>query len=155
LYRYAEDLTSFMIAGSGAFDHSEHIVAVQKNFGGRRSTAALLSRAELDKAVDSASANVAIQRLVHAAGARAAVSRVTVTAGKTKKPPGVFVLTRVEDKGSVESANVLSARGEGGGSLNPKIHWLTSSEEYGTTSITQAKGTTIAWNEPAVGGCTS
>ena len=50
--------------------------------------------------MDSASANVAVQRLVHAAGARAAVSRVTVTSGKVaaKRPPVVFVLTRVADK---------------------------------------------------------
>ena len=146
----SKDLTSFMIAGSGAFDHSEHMVAVQKNFSGKRSSCALLSRAELDKAVDAASANVAIQRLVHAAGARAAVSRVTVAAGtKTRRAPVVYVLTRVEDKGSVEEANVLSAKGEGGGSMNAKIHWLTASEEFGTTGIAPARGTNIAWNEPA------
>jgi hypothetical protein len=144
----ARELTSFMVGGSGAFDPGELVVAVQKTSGGRRNSCGLLSRAELDKAVDSAGANVAIQRLVRGAGARAAVSRVTVTEGRMRKPPCVFVLTRVEDKATVEDANLLSIGGEGGGSLNAKLHWLTTSEDYGTTSIAQARGATMAWAEP-------
>jgi hypothetical protein len=48
----------------------------------------------------------------------------------------------------VDEANVLTARGEGGGSMNGKLNWLTSSEELGSTGISQARGAVIGWAEP-------